>query len=398
MRILFIAIVALCCASANAQTSKGFSKAMKQLRSFATADSARIQTAVDRWWDERKKKDQVPFTSPDSAVFLYRGKASSVSWSGDFNGWGSKPFPNQGRRIKNTDIWMLACAFPSAARLDYKVILNGKDWIIDPVNPHQQFSGVGGGMPNSEIRMPGWHVDAAQVLRKEVSPGTLTEHRLQSKALGYEVSYSVYVPAGVADPSRLPVFYVTDGSEYLDPRLGNMARVLDNLLADKRIQPLRVVFVDARDPSNTVINRRMQEMSLNEKYLAFFADELIPAVESSAASQLNGQRGILGTSLGGLNSAYFAFSRPDLFNRIGIQSPAFWYKQEIFGMAQEKGSTALRVSMTAGTIYDTSTEAAKMKAILDTRGIPCQYIETPEGHSWGNWKNLLDNILVDLYR
>jgi len=379
-----------------AQNAKIFTKAMTQLRSFTTKDSVAVQSAVNKWWEERKKRDQVPLTSPDSVVFLYRGDAASVAWTGDFNGWGSKPFPNQGRRIRNTDVWTLPCSFPSSARLDYKVILNGKDWILDSTNPHQQFNGVSGGMPNSEMHMPDWRLDPSQIKKKNVPSGTLTEHRIKSNALGYELGYQVYLPFGITDGSALPVFYVTDGSEYLDHRLGNMTLVLDNLIAEKRIQPIRVVFVDARDPANLAVNRRMQEMSLNANYLEFFSDELIPEVEGKSASALSGQRGIMGTSLGGLNAAYFAFKRPDLFTKVGIQSPAFWFKQEIFDMAVQ--STAkYTVSMTAGTIYDTSTEAEKMKAILDNKRIPCSYIEVPEGHSWGNWKNLLVNILTVLY-
>ncbi|MBL7845858.1 MAG: hypothetical protein JNL40_00210 [Cyclobacteriaceae bacterium] len=380
-----------------AQNKKEFAKAMRQLRAFASSDSVGIQGAVDKWWNERKRNYQVPLTSQDSAVFLYRGKATSVSWAGDFNGWGSKPFNNKGVRVRNTDIWILPCLFPSAARLDYKIILNGKDWILDPDNPNQQYSGVGGGSPNSELHMPAWRIDPALRVRKNVTSGTLTESRINSKILGYEVSYKTYQPAASSPGTVLPVLYVTDGSEYLDPRLGNMTRVLDNLLADKRIVALRVVFVDARDPSNLSVNRRMEEMSLNEKYLAFFSDELIPAVEGTSASSLSGSRGILGTSLGGLTSAYFGFQRPDLFNRIGIQSPAFWYKPQIFTMAEQVSNKSLEISMTAGTVYDTSTEAAKMKSLVDKQGIRCTYLETPEGHSWGNWKNLLDDILIGLY-
>lgn len=379
-----------------AQDAKVFTKAMAQLRSFASKDSVGVQSAVNKWWEERKKKVQVPLTSPDSAVFIYRGPATAVAWTGDFNGWGSKEFQNQGKRIRNTDIWILPCPFPAAARLDYKIIINGKDWILDSANPHQQFNGVGGGMPNSELRMPGWKVDPSQVRKKKVPAGTLTEHRIKSNALGYELGYSVYVPFGVTDASALPVLYTTDGSEYLDHRLGHMTLVLDNLSAEKRIQPIRVVFVDARDPANPAVNRRMQEMSLNEDYLTFFCDELIPAVEGASAPSLARQRGIMGTSLGGLNAAYFAFKRPDLFSRIGLQSPAFWFKQEIFTMAESTTAT-YGICMTAGTIYDTSTEAAKMKAIFDRKRIPCTYIETPEGHSWGNWKNLLDDLLITLY-
>jgi enterochelin esterase-like enzyme len=38
-----------------------------------------------------------------------------------------------------------------------------------------------------------------------------------------------------------------------------------------------------------------------------------------------------------------------------------------------------------------------MKAILEQQGHSCTYVETDEAHSWGNWRNLLDDLLLTLY-
>lgn len=396
MKYLGLWLALLVSVPAGAQTNKTFQKAMTQLRSFAGQDSVRIQASVNRWWEARKKAGQVPLLSKDSAVFLYRGVATSVAWAGDFNYWGSKPSPAKGVRIRNTDIWMAAVAFPPAARFDYKVILNGKDWILDPVNPHQQYSGLGGGSPNSEIRMPGWKMDACQVERSSIVRGTLVSTRIQSKVLGYEVDYSLYTPAGGSNVQGTPVLYVLDGNEYIDPRLGNMRTVLDNLIANKRIQPLRVVFIDAREPGNPSNNRRMTELSLNEAYLDFIVKELMPAVEGTQQIDRT-SRGIMGTSLGGLMSAFVSFKRPDLFGLTGIQSPAFWYKPEIFTLAEKSGEPKLRCFLSAGTFFDAATESRKMKGILEQQGHSCTYVETDEAHSWGNWRNLLEELLVELY-
>ncbi|MBL7850870.1 MAG: hypothetical protein JNN04_08215 [Cyclobacteriaceae bacterium] len=397
MKWIYLSLALLWSASAPAQADKAFAKAMRQLKSFARKDSVRIQGSVNQWWDARKKAGQVPLLSHDSAVFLYRGTAVSVAWAGDFNGWGSKPSPSKGYRIKNTDIWMTAFRFPSTARFDYKIILNGKDWILDPVNPHQQYSGVGGGSPNSEVRMPGWKKDDCVLERQGIARGTLNASRIRSTKLGYEVAYSVYTPAGNTDPARLPILYVTDGNEYADPRLGSMITVLDNLIADRRIRPLRVVFLDARDPDNPANNRRMTELSLNENYLNFLTEELMPLTEGTRPVARS-ERGIMGTSLGGLMSAYVALKRPDLFGLAGIQSPAFWYKPEIFTLAEQSGELKIRVFLSAGTYFDAATESRKMKDILETRGHTCRYQETEEAHSWGNWKNLLDDLLTTLYK
>ncbi len=395
MRFRFVFLLLFSSLACEGQNYSAYQKALKELSAFAKKDSLKIQSKVDAWWNKRKKAGQIPLVANDSVTFLYRGTATSVAWAGDFNGWGSKPFNNQGRRIRNTSIWILSASFPATSRLDYKVIINGKDWVLDPDNPNYQYAGVGGGTPNSELRMPAWKRDPAQVEKPNVAKGTLIAKSILSTQLGYEIRYIVYTPAGSPADTKLPVLYVTDGSEYLDARLGNMALVLDNLVY-RRTMPLKVVFVDARDPADLSKNRRMQELALNEKYLKFFTDELIPAVEGADATSNSPYRGILGTSLGGLNAAYFSFMRPDLFPRCGIQSPAFWYKPEIFDLAT-KNTVKLSIAMTSGTINDTSTEARKMKETLDRQGSTCDYVEVSEGHSWGNWRNLLDDILVELY-
>ncbi len=395
IRFLIVHILIACFGPSHGQDYRSYRKVLKELGTFENKDSLKAQSKVERWWNQRKKAGQIPLVAGDSVTFLYRGTATSVDWAGDFNGWGSKPFNNKGKRISNTSIWILSASFPATSRLDYKVIINGKDWILDPDNPNYQYAGVGGGTPNSELRMPGWKRDPAQEERKDVAKGALKAESILSKSMGYELRYLVYTPAGTPAETRLPVLYVTDGSEYLDARLGNMPLVLDNLVYRKTMR-IKVVFVDARDPANLSVNRRMQELALNENYLRFFTEELIPAVEGADATANSTHRGILGTSLGGLNAAYFSFKRPDLFPRCAIQSPAFWYKPEIFDLAAANTAN-IQVFMTSGTINDTSNEARQMKGIFDRQGNKCGYVEVSEGHSWGNWRNLLDDILVALY-
>lgn len=389
----------------QAQTAKVFNKSLKELRGFAKKDSVSVQAAVNKWWEKRKNRNQVPLTSPDSAAFLYRrASTSSISWVGDFNGWGSKPSPYSGKRIRNTDIWVYTVAFPPTARLDYKVIINGKDWLVDPFNPNVQFSGVGGGVPNSEIRMPGWKQDVTQEPRYASSVpgvrltpmGSLAAKQITSQSLGYTLAYSVYTPANITDASNLPILYVTDGNEYNDPRLGNMIISLDNLIANGSVKPLRVVFIDARDPANQATNRRMTELSLNETYLKFVTDELIPEVEGSKLVDRT-SRGILGTSLGGLNATFFAFKRPDLFGIAAINSPAYWYKPEIFTLVEPSNAPKLNTFISVGTFNDGQAEAKKMMLLFTRLGHTVRYIETAEGHSWGQWSNLVDDLLITLY-
>ncbi len=385
---------------AAGQSSVNFTRTIQNLyKAGAIPDSAQRQKAITQRWAEVRAVG-IPFIAEDSAAFFYRGKVSSVTWMGDFNGWGSyKDFNNKGKQIPGSDIWVLRCSFPRDARLDYKILVNETSWVLDPENPHQQWSGVGGGSPNSELRMPRWKDDPILLERKDIQHGSIRKDILfTSRVLGYQVTYNVYLPAGYEKPGKLPVLYVTDGNEYMMPELGNMITVLDNLIADNKIVPIIVVLVDHRDPNNRSNNRRMEELNMNEKYLKFFVDELIPEVEGQYTVYSDAaHRAILGTSMGGLASAYFTFARPDRFGMAGIQSPAFWIRPQIYALCDSLKGNTVKVSMTTGLIHDASEGSQKMKALLQKNSCVYHYRESNQGHSWGNWKNQIDDILIDFF-
>jgi enterochelin esterase family protein len=174
-----------------------------------------------------------------------------------------------------------------------------------------------------------------------------------------------------------------------------MTAILDNLIGEKKIQPVISIFIDHREPVNRSNNRRMQELAMNAKYLAFFELEFIPHIESQhAVLQDANQRAILGTSMGGLTAAYFAFTKPGIFGMTGIQSPAFKYKPEIFTVCDNPENPPVKVFMTTGVMNDSEVEARRMKGILEKNLCTFQYTETNQGHSWGNFRDSIDDILI----
>ena len=356
-----------------------------------------VPIEADTLWQKLSSENQIPLVVEDSVAFLYRGDAKSISWMGDFNGWGyDKTYPNKGVKIPNTNIWILKASFPKNARLDYKILINEKDWILDPANPNHQWSGVGGGSPNSELRMPDWKPDPITLYRENIPHGRVTKDALfDSKTMGYQVTYSTYFPHNYKTDITYPILYVTDGYEYLHERMGNMTVILDNLIAENKMQPICVIFIDHRDPANRSNNRRMMELSMSSRYLSFITQEFIPFMESSLnISKEPAQRGILGNSMGGLTAAYFAFSKPEVFGLAGIQSPAFWFKPDIYNFCDQAENPPIKIYMTSGSIHDTKEGALKMKTILEQNTCTYQYTETNQGHSWGNFRDTIDDILI----
>jgi len=373
----------------QAQDYKPFTQTIQKLYT-ANAEST---------WNELVAEHNIPFAVADSVAFLYRGEAKSVQWMGDFNGWGSnRNFKTSGTRIPSTDIWILKCSFPADARLDYKIVVDQANWILDPANPNYQLTGVGGGSPNSELRMPLWKEDPIAKPMEDILHGrVLNDLLINSNNMGYQITYSIYLPASFKAHSteKYPIIYVTDGYEYIHERMGNMITILDNLISLKKIKPVIAVFIDNREPVNRANNRRMQELAMNDRYLKFVTEELIPKVEGQYPVSTKAEdRAILGTSMGGLTAAYFAFSKPEVFGLAGIQSPAFWFKPEIYAVCDKPEKPPVKIFMTTGVINDTQEGATKMKDILSKNTCTYQYEEVNQGHSWGNWRDLIDDILI----
>ncbi len=363
------------------------------------SDSLR-EIRLNALWSSLVSQSSIPLTDHDSVLFLYRGTAKQVAWRGDFNSWGyNSTNAFAGIPVPGTDLWIAKASFPVDARLDYKILVNNTDWIIDPVNPHQQWSGVGGGSPNSELRMPGWKPDPVTQYFPGVPRGKLERDVLfGSKTLGYQITYSIYYPATYQAGKSYPIAYLTDGYEYLHERMGNLEVILNNLIGSGKIRPIIAVLVDHREPVNRSNNRRMQELTMNEKYLSFFTNELIPQTEARLGnSPSRNERAIIGTSMGGLTAAYFAFARPDVFGMAGIQSPAFWFKPAIYSFCDHTVNPPVKIFLTTGTINDALEGTQKMKALLDKNACGYHYTETSQGHSWGNWRDTLDDILVDFF-
>ncbi len=361
------------------------------------SDSQR-KAEADSLWKKLTLEDQIPFKQDSIAVFLFKGEAEQVSWNGDFNSWsGDKNFDNEGTRIEGTNIWMLKTVFPTDSRIDYKVTID-ESWILDPVNPHYQWSGFG---PNSELRMPEWKPEPLLERIPEAPKGALTENVLiKSTHLGYDVQYQVYTPVGYESLKNLPVIYILDGQEYSDDRLGASVIVLDNLIHLKKITPIVAVYIDPRDPEDQETNRRGEEFGTNPDYNDFIIKELMPRIESDfKVSTKKKDTALLGTSLGGLNTTYLGFTNPEVFGKLAIQAPAYWYREkEIFGLVRNTEKADFKIFMSVGTINDNIPDTRLMKQEFERLDLNMNYLEVNEGHSWGAWSAQMDDILIQFFK
>ncbi|MDD4972108.1 MAG: alpha/beta hydrolase-fold protein [Paludibacter sp.] len=358
------------------------------------------QQLADSIYSIAKSKKWIPIVFADTAVFMFNTSFTSpavVQVFGDLNGWRDSNAPQVTlANYPNTTLYCGLYKAPSkTTRVDYKLVVNGT-WILDPGNSKLAWSGYG---PNSELALSEYVYSDWVNERASGEKGTLSGNiKIHSDSLNYDINYRVYLPAGYSASVKYPVVFVTDGQEYSDKNLGAMNIVADNMIMDNKIKPIIIVFVDPRDPV-TSTNRRMDELVNNRKYTQFLSSELFQQIKTNySILGTPDQTAILGTSLGGINSAYTGILRPDVFGLIAIQSPAFWYYPNILTLYSSAAKASLKVYMDAGTIYDTQDKAMEMKTILDSKGYPLHYAEYSEGHSWGNWRARIDDILIYFFQ
>jgi enterochelin esterase-like enzyme len=234
-------------------------------------------------------------------------------------------------------------------------------------------------------------------LAAPVTAGTLTpDTRISSEVLGYDLQYRAYLPDGYQSAEHLPVLFLTDGPGYIGN--GDVPQVLDRIIEAGDIESVIAIFVDARDPDNLSDNRRNAQFFCNADYLKFFSDELIPKIEQDyPVASGREARTILGLSFGGLNAACFGLMGSDTFSGIGMHSPANHPVPELLSDYRDAEVLPLKIFLSTGVPNDNTRANREFHSVLEAKGYPMKYIESKEGHSWKNWRPLVDDVLLYFY-
>ena len=132
-----------------------------------------------------------PYIEEDTIVYyIYQGQAVTVGVPGDANNWAieSSPMTN----LSGTNFWYYEAVYETDARLDYKFMLNGSDWILDPLNPNLVSGGYG---PNSELAMPDYVQPPEIEYYPNISHGTIESFLFTSTVLANTRTIKVYTPS-----------------------------------------------------------------------------------------------------------------------------------------------------------------------------------------------------------
>ncbi len=310
----------------------------------------------------------VTFAPPKQATYLI----------GDFTDWDERPL-----LIAEP----LTLEFPQGAYVEYAFLDADMSPVPDstnsekPANPwydyHRCFT-----LPGNRFMTP----PHPTTLR-----GKLSRHVLNPRALAGQRTYYVYEP--LISPTA--TVFVHNGEAYC-ARL-HFHEIVESLIEQKAIQPVRLVMLEPQD--------RKQDYWFNERYEAFFLEEVRPEIGDRYGKTL--EEAQWGASLGGMVSIWLAWRNPHLFPKVASQSGCFTadpqggnYYHDREWLTEQLAHAShypLRFFLQTGQIEWLLAPNRRFAAMLAEKGYTHSYQEFPSGHNWATWEQGLVPGLLYLF-
>lgn len=331
-------------------------------------------------------------------ITFVRESRERPSLVGDFNGWGILEAPLSMQQIADGR-WRAELDMPIDAYFEYAFLVNGMR-LPDPTNPLIVHDGFGN--TNSALWMPDAHdTELARPTDLDVPHGTVSTHTITSSRLliDGERRFHLYQPP-IAEP--VPLVVVFDGGDYLQK--AGLAHIVDNLIAQQRIQPIALALIDSSDKGRTV------EYACSDTTVAFVVHQLLPFAREhlilSDPGTQPGAYGLLGASMGGLMSTYTAMRAPEIFGKVLCQSGAFgahsseyrlYYRSVLEDLIRYMPRPPIRLWLDCGLHEWFIAPNRVMVALLKAHGYDVTYREHSSGHNYPSWRNSVWRGLEYLY-
>lgn len=266
----------------------------------------------------------------------------------------------------------------------------------------------------SLILVPGSILDT-----RNVPHGDLRLVTLHSKALNSERQMHVYTPPGYTDASKpLPVVYLYHGfgdtvASWVTQ--GRAPQILDNLLAEKKIEPMIVVIPDTETDIPDAIPENFPGADRRKNFYPINADaadreltqDLIPYMKKYYRVRDNADgRAVVGLSQGGYQALVSGLSHLGTFGWVatfsGVSTTTVPNKAVDAALNDpDKINKALRgFTVTVGSKDQvTGKDIAGLKAILDEKKIAHDYHEYPDlQHEMDVWRPSLVAFLEKVFK
>jgi len=201
-----------------------------------------------------------------------------------------------------------------------------------------------------------------------------------SKTLGNTRGVWIYLPPTYIENtlSRMPVVYMHDGQNLFDPNAafgGNTwkaADAMDTGANDGTIAEAIIIGPEntaARMDEYTPVADPMYMGGKGDSYLTMLITELKPKIDSEMRTIPDREHtAILGSSLGGLISAYAGVTHADTYGLVGVMSPSTWWDNDwlIGDVASTKATPRpIKVYVDSGDSGASNDDVTETKTLAD---------------------------------
>ncbi len=330
---------------------------------------------------ERAREKGTPLIEGSRATLVWQGEIPPLVLS-DLHGWEAHP---QEMQPHTPGVWQFTFDLPLQAYMEYAFVdSHSGERLPDRWNMQRRVSN-GLGKYNHYFYMPEASPTPWARRRRGTPRGTVTRHHIQPGFLAAGRQRAVYLYRPAAE-GPFPLLVVFDGRDYL--RRARLPAILDSLIAARRVRPIALAMVDNGKAA------RFLEYACSEATLLLLKEHVLPLVE--AHLPLNGERAVMGASMGGLQALYTALRMPDVFSAAISQSGAFQVWGHDFGLSLLPPAK-VRVWMDAGQFEGLLEANRHMYAHLRTAGVPVTYQEFVAGHNYTAWRNELPDALMAVF-
>src|SRR5512139_1042555 len=243
-----------------------------------------------------------PVVQGTRVTFIWEGNFAPQLIS-DLTGWEDNPKPF--RRIASTlrsasgkMVWSCSLTVPRDTYIEY-AFYNPEtgEKFLDPLNERTVNNGLGS--RNNFFYMPETMPSPFMTRRAEVRASTLLRLRVSTDLLQDDSERDIYLYKSHVSEA-VPLLVIYDGYEYLNR--GKLTTIVDNLIADRRIRPIALAFLQNGK------TRRNVEYLCSDATLTWLEREILPLAHENLRlldpAQSPGAYGVLGASAGGLMCMY----------------------------------------------------------------------------------------------
>lgn len=245
---------------------------------------------------------------------------------------------------------------------------------------------------------------------QNVPHGKVSHRFYKSNTLNDIRPLVVYTPAGYdpQDGKEYPVLYLIHGATDTHEtwhKVGRMNFILDNLIAQKKAEPMIVVMPYA-NPRLFFSGKPNPEVENPIDFTDEITKEVIPYVEKNYKVRTDAaNRAIAGFSRGGYQTLNAGLGRPDLFAYVCGFAPAVnkkrieeSFEKGIYASPDELKAKLKLFWLGCGEDDFLYPGAKELESKCEELGIPLEKMYTPGGHTWMNCRTYLNEIAQKIFK